>query len=414
MAGGLLQLVAKGAQDIYLTDNPQITFFKVSYKKYTNFSIESIPHVYKGMGTFGNKITFDIQRKGDLITNAHLEVRLPAIANAGWVDHIGYAMIDKVELELGGQVVDEFDGNWLYIQHQLTTSNDKEDGHNIMIGNVDELKNSDAGVNDYTLYIPLRFFFSKHSGLALPIVALQYHDIKIHITLKNINQLAFITNGDAYVGFESLAQCVLYIDYIYLDMNERRRFAQNSHEYLIEQVQTDNNYSVSYDSGNIMKNMQLTFNHPVKELIWCLRINGNTPDVFNFTNKTRTVSNGDYDKPVLGYMEEISKEGPLINGQLYLNGHERFSKRSAKYFNYVQPYYHHTNIPVPGIYSYSFAMKPENYQPSGTLNMSRVDNATLNLEFQGESGKTANINMYAVNYNILRIVGGMGGIAYSN
>ena len=103
MAGGLLQLVAKGAQDIYLTENPQITFFKVSYKKYTNFSIESIPHVYKGMGTFGNKITFDIQRKGDLITNAHLEVRLPAIANAGWVDHIGYAMIDKVELQIANE-----------------------------------------------------------------------------------------------------------------------------------------------------------------------------------------------------------------------------------------------------------------------------------------------------------------------
>jgi len=215
----------------------------------------------------------------------------------------------------------------------------------------------------------------------------------------------------------------LYVDYIYLDTDERRRFAQVSHEYLIEQLQFTGGESVTSSANKI----KLNLNHPTKELVWVVQrdsfvacdgatINpwkGQQP--FNYSDW--------FDRSVLesGYsvtrVEGLAGKNPVVTAKVQLNGHDRFSEREGKYFNLVQPYQHHTNIPAVGINVYSFALKPEEHQPSGTCNFSRIDNATLILTLSNNTvGSTlsAQVRVYAVNYNVLRIMSGMGGLAYSN
>jgi hypothetical protein len=354
MGGGLLQLVAYGAQDVYLTGNPQITFFKVVYRRHTNFSIESIVQSFNGNVSSGGRVTCQISRNGDLLHKLYLEVHndgsnLATISETN-AAKLGHEMIKKVELEIGGQLIDRQYGDWMHIWNELTLPKGKKTGFSEMINSSDKL------------YIPLEFWFCRNVGLALPLIALQYHEVKVNI------EFGTMTN----VGSASL-----YADYIFLDTDERRRFAQLSHEYLIEQVQ----FTGEEDIQTTQKAIKMSFNHPVKELIWRVK-------AANDSYKTVT------------------------NAKLMLNGNDRFSQRDGTYFTHVQPYQHHTNIPDKehGIHIYSFALKPEEHQPSGTLNMSRIDTASLSLL----SPSTGTVRIYAVNYNVLRILSGMGGLAYSN
>ena len=209
-------------------------------------------------------------------------------------------------------------------------------------------------------------------------------------------------------------KAALWVDYVYLDTDERRKFAQSSHEYLIEQLQFTGRESVS-------NKVKLNFNHPVKELIWVVnKEEKSNNDWFNFTdNKNKlkfeqTLSN--YDEVKSNLSVTRGAKNPIKSGKLILNGNDRFYERDGRYFNLVQPFQHHTNVPNnAGINVYSFALKPEEHQPSGTLNMSRIDTATLSLNYENDvNTSTDNLSVYAVNYNVLRILSGMGGIAYSN
>jgi hypothetical protein len=270
----------------------------------------------------------------------------------------------------------------------LTQTAEKEAGYNVMIGNTAELKTNSGSPDETdatTLYIPLQFWFCRNPGLALPLIALQYHEVKFNISFKTFAQLAQGTSPSA----DSL-NASLYVDYIYLDTDERRQFAQVQHEYLIEQLQFTGSESVSATSFK----SKLALNHPCKELIWvCQR------DAAVSANNWSDYSNG-------------SAADTVVDAKLQLNGQDRFSTRKGSYFNLVQPYQHHTRIPAVGIYVYSFALNPEQHQPSGTVNMSRIDNATLQLTLA--SNAASKLRVYAVNYNVLRIMAGMGGLAYSN
>ena len=377
MGGGLMQLVAYGAQDIYLTGNPQITFFKVVYHKHTNFSMESIKQSFSG-GTGANQSPVcTISRNGDLVYKMYL-VQTEEDDQSGSADGV----IKTVELEIGGQRIDIQSIDWMNTWNELSTPVSKALGLKSMQG-LFGIGDQFGGVNYF--HIPIQFWFCRNAGLALPLIALQYHEVKVK----------FVLGEDARVN-QGLS---LYCDYIYLDTDERRRFAQGAHEYLIEQVQEQ----TIHKSGA----QKLGFNHPVKELIW-------------------TTNNS-------------------TGAQLKLNGHDRFSKRPAEYFELQQPYDYHTHcprqnlpmrarisegefiqqLPDPGIHLtrtartsndthnigvYSFALKPEEHQPSGTCNFSRIDSAELTLEGSSVSEGT----IYAVNYNVLRIMSGMGGLAYSN
>ena len=438
MGGGLLQLVAYGAQDVYLTGNPQITFFKVAYRRHTNFAIESIEQTFNGNANFGSRVTCQITRNGDLINRVYLRATFTndntstgtASEDKGvaLVPYFGLKLLKSIELEIGGQRIDKHYAEWLYIWNELSLPAGKRDGYYLMVGG-DKYNHSIylSAKKSYTVYVPLEFWFCRNVGLALPLIALQYHEVKINIDFESKANL--IDTGANYSdrGFQRylgdgspansgllnsalnvanqanlvLSDAALWVDYIFLDTDERRRFAQLSHEYLIEQLQFTGSDTIS-TAGNT-KSIRMNFNHPCKELVWYVKpdvASGATTYWNNFTD--RNTDNNVW----LG-------NNPVTEAKIQLNGNDRFTERSGEYFNLVQPYQHHENTPNEyhtGINVYSFAIKPEGHQPSGTLNMSRIDTAVLSVK----SSKTGSIYIYTTNYNVLRILSGMGGLAYSN
>jgi len=386
MGGGLMQLVAYGAQDIYLTGNPQITFFKVVYRRHTNFSMEAIQQTWNGTVAASGRVTATISRNGDLVSRCYLESTLNAtnVVNGPALD------IDNVSCEIGGQLIDKHTGEWLEIWSELSEPNPGGQGRGTkyqMMSGIGGALASNTGcaltdgaagtasffaAPDLTVDVvntPLMFWFCRNPGLALPLIALQYHEVKI------ILEFSAALSG---TGFD------LWVDYIYLDTDERRRFAQVSHEYLIEQVQRQ--------AEGTNTTFTLNFNHPVKELIWSGGWASGELTAFN------SWATGD-------------------TWGLKLNGHDRFANRDTRYFTRTQVWQHHTGYggfqnttQAAGqrLGVYSFALKPEEHQPSGTCNFSRIDNAQLT------TSRTTPANIYAVNYNVLRIMSGMGGLAYSN
>ena len=580
-----MQLVAYGAQDVYLTGNPQITFWKVSYKRYTNFAMESIEQTFNGQADFGRRVTCTISRNGDLAYRTYLQVTLPEINQqmrgnsqdgvyARWLDFPGEQIVSQVEVEIGGQRIDRQYGDWMHIWNQLTLCVDQRPGYFAMIGNTTQLTYiTDPSFNDVdgpcqataprqvcaprnalpetTLYVPFQFWYCRNPGLALPLIALQYHEVKINLDIRPIDECLWavgsLTCGSPSSGGkvvtaynQSLVAASLYVDYVFLDTDERRRMAQNPHEYLIEQLQFTGDESVGSSSNKI----KLNFNHPVKELIWIVQPDSNVDycsslecnqllynllgaQPFNYTdavdalpnaihsfggkeataltsqsfihdnmfndagatdysgpgwwnsaldangvpinplwysvpnfanggandggnptnapyifspsnNPTVTipglppVNNYTVNNPAVGYEVNsgVSDAGafvlaetalllhcwgnnPVVTAKLQLNGQDRFSEREGSYFDTVQPYQHHTATPSTGINVYSFALRPEEHQPSGTCNFSRIDNATLQLVLSNatvEGVKTAKVRVYATNYNVLRVMSGMGGL----
>jgi hypothetical protein len=602
MGGGLMQLVAYGAQDVYLTGNPQITFWKVTYRRYTNFAMESIEQTFNGQADFGRRVTCTISRNGDLAFRTYLQVTLPEInqglANnpgpasqgvyARWLDCPGEQLISQVEVEIGGQRIDRQYGDWMHIWNQLTLTSEQERGYNKMIGNTSQLTHlcdpffphidgpcdSDSprqvctprnALPETTLYIPFLFWYCRNPGLALPLIALQYHEVKINLDIRPIDECLWAVdslfhktkdgqNVKVTAAYnQSLVAASLYVDYVFLDTDERRRMAQNPHEYLIEQLQFTGDESVGSSSNKI----KLNFNHPCKELIWVVQPDQNVDycsslihgeilnkimgaQPFNYTDAIDALPNAihafggpnsiagmapgigggpgtystnafidedglfhdagaadvstawmwgstlppggivtraqqaavgvtttgvgitaNYDgltsdyaytgpnfaqvttygapaagtKPQSGQLESTVSdagifvlleashpmhcwgENPVVTAKLQLNGQDRFSEREGTYFDLVQPYQAHTRNPDTGINVYSFALRPEEHQPSGTCNFSRIDNATLQLVLSNatvEGTHTAKVRVYATNYNVLRIMSGMGGLAYSN
>jgi len=618
-----MQLVAYGAQDVYLTGNPQITFWKVTYRRYTNFAIESIEQTFNGQADFGRRVQCTISRNGDLAYRTYLQCTLPEINQlmgiasfavgvgsgvyARWLDYPGEQLIAQVEVEIGGQRIDRQYGDWMHIWNQLTMTAEQQRGYWNMVGHTTQLvfitdpsfSEVDGpcdslaprqvcaprnALPETTLYIPLQFWFCTNPGLALPLIALQYHEVKINLDIRPIDECLWAVttlscNSDAYAnnstgklknggpggpqnpavaGFaanqyspgrpvpaaiaynQSLVAASLYVDYVFLDTDERRRFAQNPHEYLISQLQFTGDESVGSSSNKI----KLNFNHPVKELIWVVQPDQNVDycsslvcdallfkvlgaQPFNYTDAIDALPNAihafggpaslaadsrsfidarglftdggalDYEIPAgfTGYwhgpqnpydetqlggpttpfnpnglggsyggslagslagsfpngasiaaqLKDLAANGhsegstvsdagtfvltetsvdmhcwgqnPVVTAKLQLNGQDRFSEREGTYFSWVQPYQAHTRNPDEGINVYSFALRPEEHQPSGTCNFSRIDNATLQLVLSNatvQGTNTAKVRVYATNYNVLRIMSGMGGLAYSN
>ena len=551
MAGALLQIVAYGAQDTFLTGTPEITFWKVSYRRHTNFAMESIEQTFQGQADFGRRVTTPISRNGDLAYRIYVQATLPEINQsmaaatsnvyARWLDYIGEQMIAQVEVEIGGQRIDRQYGDWMHIWNQLTMSEEQKRGYFKMIGHTTQLVYITdptfanisgpcavvGGPNqvcaprnalpETTLYIPLQFWFCQNPGLALPLIALQYHEVKINIDFRPIGEclwaVSSLTNASTAASLtsvavsnayqQSLVAASLYVDYIFLDTDERRKMAQNPHEYLIEQLQFTGDESVGSSSNKI----KLNFNHPCKELIWvvqpdanldyCASLEANTTlfktlgaQPFNYTDAIDALPNavhafggpaetsgvngvisttglfqmpGALDASVaptgwwasnnvsdtmfnnqtggldIGTSNGVTGstlsdagtfvlaetaldmhcwgENPVVTAKLQLNGQDRFSEREGSYFDVVQPYQHHTRAPDTGINVYSFALRPEEHQPSGSCNFSRIDNAVLQLVLSSAAiggVATAKVRVYARNYNVLRVMSGMAGIAYAS
>ncbi len=410
MGGGLIQLVAYGAQDIHLTGNPQITFFKVVYRRHTNFSIEAIEQVWDGISTKPGKCVSTISRNGDLINRMYLEIDA---VNRKFQGNTPAVAINSVELEIGGQSIVSHTGLWMEVWSELTQKNPSgrvayHNGSSSFNGTLFQNMSGMGGVSNgnssykYKYFVPLQFWFCQNIGLSLPLIALQYHEVKVTLDHKF---------GESSEGspFTSVSNNTLWCDFIFLDTDERRRYAEVSHEYLIEQVQEQ---ALNKNLSGSSAITSLKFNHPVKELI--------------FTNdKTWIpyVSGGD----ALGYLSPLcnfSSSGSDLNYYLRLNGHDRFEQRDVRYFTRTQVWEHHSGVGGLGnttsgtnglindsIGIYSFSLNPEEYQPSGTCNFSRIDEAEFIVEGSIQSDAS---RIFAVNYNILRIMSGMGGLAYAN
>jgi hypothetical protein len=586
MAGGLMNIVAYGSQDIYLTGTPQITFFKVVYRRHTNFSFESVELNFDGDVNFDNYSDRILPKIGDLIGNMYLKVELPemyfertvsnqsildanniynnalsnlkkittfmgvninsyraaydvfsatniinstemkqnildvfatyatdsyvqstityyetntpivyitpdkfnikTIANAipfpdyyskitfkkvlddalsysqklvqyyeeqlkiaidnrsdtisrnfklAWVDRLGHSMLEYIEIKIGGQTIDKHYGEWMQIWYELSGKKDLNETYLKMIGDVHELTSFDRVTKPaYTLHVPLQFWFNKFNGLALPLIALQYDDVKIGVKFRKFREVAYVEDMRNYddvnyqesVNLDNMfadnnffINASLLVDYVYLDSLERRRFAQSSHEYLIEQTQICDIRNIS--SKNIT--LQLDFVNPCKNLVWTIQKKSYTKNDNGFTkcrwNNFSTT--------------KLNKGISVDNMTLDLQGYRRIDDANGKYFNYVQPYYHHSNTPSDGINCYNFCLKPEEHQPTGGCNFSRIPKSIINISINpnmftyydadmndilvqedDDIAKTTDVTLifYTINYNVLRILGGYGATAF--
>lgn len=618
MGGSIISLVAVGAQDVYLTGNPQITYFKVIYRRYTNFAMEAIEQQIDSAKP-GGKYSVQIQRNGDLASKSALRLGVPAIRASvlgsdtekiAWVKRVGHALIHSVEIRIGGMEIDCQTGTWLDVWYELTHTDEQERGYFELIGNTPELttltgrcqfdNDNEILLPETTLYIPFQFWFCRNYGLALPLIALQYHEVRFEIELERADKL-FVWTGTApnLSGFQFTEAAVL-IDYIYLESGERRKYAQLGHEYLIEQLQdSEESLNFNANSNSSKEKYKLNFNHPTKELIWALRVgafsgegkrvgsrdgrgsfltytadedlwltdaldyaaknlaegtifvnpgscekqiklngqcahlvsnlnnpgynaghrvtvelrnnnvtcleqgganldeinennitvyaydtflsdvdftlfgNNNGVELFDFVDSAHVVvshSDGaestiqieavevrhklsltDVSVPVEDFetdlrssdsrkyvvhkdvcVTQFSNYGLRLDGRgnpvqeavIELNGHERFEDELGMYFNYYQPLNHHTHTPADGINVYSFALHPEKHQPSGTTNLSRIDNTQLEIVFSDrlrrdnrlrlDFARDSVLYIFAWSYNVLRVMSGMAGLAYSN
>ena len=426
MPGGLIQLTVTGKQNKILTGKPSMTYFKYAYNQHTNFACESIAQSFNGTVNFGQKVNATISRNGDLITNMTLEVTLPNVnhnngVNANgektivnWANAIGHRLVEWVSIEIGGQVIDLHRGEWLEINSELTLNESQKRAYHKMIGKREFyfIENTDQSC---TLYIPLQFWFCKESGLALPLVALQHHDVKVYVKFRSLDDCitSHTIQSDGTIQenaspvldqhHSSIIGARLLCDFVYLDVCERKWYAQHSHKYLIEQVQYNGLGGLISTSDS---KIALDFNHACKELIWYATRTEKTHknDWLNFgkTNNTDRYLWGPNDK------DDILKSVTL-----YLNGHERVEERRADYFRVVNALTYHTSNPTNYIYTYSFALHPEKQQPSGALNFSLIDEATLQLKSNTSSGDSYEVHAFAKNYNMLLITQGMGGLAFN-
>ena len=475
-----MQLVAYGMQDVYLTGNSQITFFKNLYRRHTNYACEAVEQTFQSNSTeFGNKLVAVISRNGDLLHRLWLEVTLEGEKNGtatkpdtSYVSKLGHALIKSAEVEIGGQRIDKIYGRFTHLWHKLSCKAEKEAGYELMTANDGPDNKVSSGADQATLvaadvdaivaeselitdqrklYIPINFWFSKGSaGAALPLIALQYHEVRISIELADKE---FIQRGSQQGVPRSLAtvhqtetgtpgvfgdttpsadlpavingmaeQPRLYSDFFYLDTDERRRFSQMSHEYLIEQLQfTGQEQSGTIGDTSLPFSTRLNFNHPTKAIYWTTEESTDDKNRANpFYNGWSVAEPAGMKSAVAdGEFGKYHNNCPISEVQLQLNGHERFSVRDGSYFHLVQPYQHHTRVPYDHwVGMYSFCLSPEEHQPSGALNFSRIDNASLKLKFkakkEGDDDHTRTVYVYAVSYNVLRILSGMGGLAFSN
>jgi len=460
--GGLIQLVAYGEQDVVLTGNPKVTFFQAVYKRHTNFAMETIQQTTNGqLGTApvqnNARITVVVARNGDLIGQTYLELQANTVylgntwsgysTTVGTLDGMAWMAeraISDIELTIGGQKIDKHYQRWWRLYSELYLDEAKKIQYGKMTSNPNSSllglsSSTGAGVTvSGQVFLPLLFFFNRNPGLFLPLIALQYHEVRLDFDISQ-----------EFSAYFNPSYFKVWSNYVYLDNEERQMFAQKGHEYLIEQLQYTGSASLPATIGNT-NFTRITFNHPVKELVWCVTQNSsggkqlwdftddasNTNCVIITTNTSNTFNSSNCYVPIsystgtpvqwfgapynttTQWIEDGNSVGtsygPVQDFKLIINGQDRMKAQSGKYYNQVQPFYHHSGNPYPGIYSYSFALKPEEHQPSGTCNFSRVDNSQAAITLKSGVSPNSVLEIYAVNYNVLRIQSGMGGLAFSN
>jgi len=429
MGGGLLQLVLKGKMDIYLTGNPEFSFFKAVYRRHTNFSIESIRQQITNKGIGERIIQSKLSRAGDLIGKMTLEVKLNRgnasnITGSGtylnWTNNTGHAFIKECELKIGGKTIDRHTSKWLDIYNELY---DKEEQEWVSInkhpGKYGYFKKGNKNIisQELKMYIPLHFWFCDNPGLYLPIIGITKHEVEVHILTRSVDKLF---NLDGELSFtNTLPDVELWCDYIFLDESEKRKYVLEKKAYLIQQVQV---YEKDMELINKVK-----LYHPIKQLFWVIQERTVNSESGSGSSDTDALSNisgqlqsnkNDY----FNYQSNSSGNKEVIyatdsyesfkTAKLVLNDVDRFYERDASYFRLLQPLNCGLKVPTKHIYMYSFSLNSTDFQPSGSCDFSRIDTAELifstNYNFINEV-----LYLYAINYNILVVSSGMAGLLYN-
>jgi len=403
MTGSLLSLVAKGTQDKYLIGNPKISFFRAVYKHHTNFSIyPEILHFDQEVD-FGKKSSILIAKKGDLLHKMTLQIDIPSTDDEGisWINGFGHSIIEYIELEIGGHGIIKYDGTFLDLHQELYTDNSKINGYNQMIAKNNVFTRYTQS-SSKTIYIPLKFWFTQDIGKSLPLVALQYADVRINLKLRPFSQAWYSgTSMSSTPTIKHITNANLHVDYILLAEDERKYFAQRDHEYLITQVQQSKENPVNV--GSRADNYDLSFNHPCKEMYWVYQANS-VSDTNDWLNYSNTLDND---------LIVVNPEEPLDEITIKLDNKELFEKKKASYFRLVIPHNYFPRTSDKYIYVYTFGLYPDREQPSGSINFSMVDNLTFTATFP-QNIKNGNLFIYVINYNVLRIKNGQAGILFSS
>lgn len=435
--GVLAQVIAVGAADTHLTGKPTHTHWRSKTNRCTNFATESILQTFTGEPSWGSQVSLKLNRTGDLVSSMYVVLDIPGItavsgasgdahvvqqypivssgdhmADHGeeeaadgiegpycnWVNAVGHAAIARASYAIGGQIIDTVYNHFLNMWEELSGQPGKRLEE--MIGQRWSRRDLVADSSkDRRLYIPLPWSFTRRSENALSLVTLSHHSVDVHIAFSPLTDMIQVSSRDvrvvrskdgAPIGNSDM-HAMLDTQYVYLDAEERDRFHSGQFQQLIQQVQQ---FSATTRSASL--SAQLNFNHPTIELLWCCQ------------RKSKAAANEHFDYSGSGGAD------PLVRASLRLNNLTRFD-REAQYFRLVQPYERHTNIPRNFIYCYSFALDPEGHEPSGSLNMSRIDSVQLNLSLQPElSGEEVACYIFARSWNAFRYKDGLGGVLYSN
>lgn len=407
MPGGLIQLVSVGAQDTHITGNPNMSFFKSKYKRHTRFSKETIEEVIIGQKPdFGKKITCTLSGKGDLLSYIVLEFVLPQLtASTGqirWINGVGYKLVKSVEFQVGGVTIDKQYGEWYHLIDELSFTDSKSNNYQQILGRnaaYDANTGLIASLGTTIIAFPLKFWFCNNIASAFPIVALNHNDIKLIIEIEDFSKLYTLSNASASVTDANIVSMDIHSDYIYLSPEERSAIVNRDNNYMITQLQYSGEHRAI--AGQTSIQIPINFSHPVKELMWVIQ----RTNVGTHTNNF----GGNF---WLNY-SNTNGNSMLSTAKLSANGEDMMYEMKSYYFTKLVPFKHHTRVPSKHIYVYSFALYPEEFQPSGTMNYSRVMNPRLHINFVSGVPEV-NIRVYAINYNFIQIKSGSLGIAYRN
>lgn len=427
MPGAVVQVVSTGPHDEFLTQNPEHSFFESDYVTYEHFAIESIDQTGSGTANFGSKVTYEIQKNADLVSGAHLEITLPTVTATGgttttvaWIKKVGLYLLKKVYVDIGGQIIDTHYSQYFDLWSRLTMPASKKYAYGEMVGDQNPVEvvnpvtgfitrsfastlNFPASSQASTkLIIPLRFWFCESFTEALPIASLLFNPVRIIVEFRAAAECYVLGTGASLTATAALSDVRLYVDYVFFQREARDRFAGEEHFYIISQVQHSGEESVN--SGNAK--IKLNFNMPVTELLWGIQEDGAVAANVNLL---------DFWDQYSGNTNLVPKS-PLTKAVLQLNGQDRFAERTWEYFARMYPFRYHTAVAESqGVFCIPFALNPEDSQPSGTCNFSRVDNAYLNLTFkQISSSLTGKVWIFARNLNFLKVKNGYGGLIFSS
>ena len=398
MTGGRVQLATTGLQDVFLTGNPDVTYFNQVYKRHSRFSLETIDNVFFNKSVhFGDTLRGIVERRGDLIRNIYFRIELSEIVPSTiyYTDSIAHALIEYADLIIGGQVIERINGEYIKIFDEMFIDASQRSGLNVLTGSTGTRTGLSTSLFPRTFFVNLPFYFRRDDSLSIPLCALTLQEVEVEIKLRPLSEIMVQTAPSVPVPVSaSILRVTMPVEYVFLDDEEKNYYKNNTIEHTITQLQM---YSDTIPSDESNFKMRLPFINPVKEMYMIIQNSSNVApdqnDWFNYTN------NGD---------------PQLENLQLDFNNETFISPEIADdlFLRILQPMNRHTSVPSVYVYNYSFALDPENYRPTGQVNMSRIQNKLLTVNLRQGISQDRQIRVYAKSYNILRIENGLAGVLF--